>query len=160
MVQSESLFKMVISTTTPGTAKTISTLSNQVNLRLYSNIFILDDLANDVWCKYDMIWLKLWHKVNVMLIQVPSFDIWTSVYHRFDALPVSMHYGERASTLLYNMIATNQQIDELFVRFKYFLEKSKNGNVDDVLRQFAFSLPGQRLEDVLWKWISYIKWLK
>ena len=68
---SESLFKAVISTSTQlRTAKTISTLHgvHYLNLAQYKNVIILDDDADAVWCKHDLMDLKLQHKVNVQLI--------------------------------------------------------------------------------------------
>ena len=54
-----------------------------VNLAKYKNIFILDDEADAVWCKHDMIQLRMRHRVNVQLIHVPAFDVWEDVFRRF-----------------------------------------------------------------------------
>ena len=153
---------MVVVSMTPTTAKTLATLAKQLNLAQYKNIIILDDEANDVWCKHDMIELKLFHRVNIVLIQVPAFNVWNVVYPRFYAMSTPLQTGEGAIEMLYDIISGQQQVDELFVRFEDYLRRLRGrflqqiqGETHLVLRQFAYSMPGQRMDDILWKWTSY-----
>ena len=78
----EYLFKLVIAASTPTTAKTIKTLAHKLNLPQYENIIILDDGGNDCWCRYEMVKLKAYCKVNVVMMQCDSFSIWDSIHKR------------------------------------------------------------------------------
>ena len=121
-----------------------------LNLAKYKNILILDDAADAVWCKHDMIELKMRHRVNVQLIQVPPFDIWADVFRRFRWL-----YGPNTTEIFYNLIAANQQTDQLFARFHKLLESLKtDGDVRKQLDEFAVLIPNQN-GDILRKLISY-----
>ena len=157
VIFSESIFKAVISTTSGFTAKTISTLHHVhfLNLAKYKNILILDDVADACWCKHDMIQLKLRHEVNLALIQVPPFDIWQDVFRRFRSLPALLQYGPKNDEEFYDLIAANQQTDQLFVRFHKLLESLKTGgDVRKKLDEFAVLISNQR-GDILWKLINY-----
>ena len=117
-----------------------------LNLADYKNILILDDEADAVWCKYDLIELKLRHKVNVQLIQVPPYDIWRDVFRRFRWLSPLLQYGPNKTEIFYDLIAANQQTDQLFVRFHKLLESFTKGS-DAALKQldkFALLIPNQR----------------
>ena len=76
----DSLFKMVISTRTASTAKTIETLAHNLNLTRYENIIILDDGGNDCWCRYDIVKLRACYNVRVIMMQCTPFSIWETVY--------------------------------------------------------------------------------
>ena len=156
---SESLFKAVISTSTQlRTAKTISTLHgvHYLNLAQYKNVIILDDDADAVWCKHDMMNLKLQHKVNVQLIQVPHFDVWVDVFRRFRSLPGLLQYGPNKTEVFYDLIAVNQQTDQLFLRFHKLLESMNKGgdSARKEVDKYSVLIPNQRA-GVLRKYIKY-----
>ena len=145
---SESLFKAVISTSTQVTDKTVSTLHgvHYLNLAEYENVIILDDDADAVWCKHDMVELKTRHRVNVQLIQVPAFKIWTDVFRRFRSLPGLMQFGPNRTEVFYSLIAANQQTDQLFVRFHKLLESIKTADARKERDKFSVLKPNQRGE--------------
>jgi len=86
MSSTDSLFKMVISSTDSNTAKTVSTLEYFLKLRKYQSIIILDDDGRNCWCKHRMLELKKHHKVDCILIQMPAFHVWEEANKRFKEL--------------------------------------------------------------------------
>ena len=80
----DSIFKMVISRKGPKTAKTISTLSHKLKLSDYERIIILDESADDIWCKHELMQLEKQHiNVKIDFIECSSFEIWKNVYENY-----------------------------------------------------------------------------
>ena len=127
------VFKMVVSSTTPGTAKTVSTLEYFLELRRYESIIILDDNGRNSWCKYHMMQLKKHHKVNFILIQVPKFNVWEEANHRFKEL--SSWSRERVSFT--KMVTGKQYKDNLFYHFGLFLNALHQNESHSVLFDYA-----------------------
>ena len=158
---------MVISSTTQhNTAKTLSTLAHNLNLTQYENIIILDDDADDIWCKHEMYELKKKHKVNVILIEVPVLDIWKDIYRRFLKLSITTKRHQLSSqrgsntSLLYKLIADYHQKDKFFLEFYNFLELLHRGGVKDkfVMTQFAALMPDEsgfnQMTNMIWRWFT------
>merc|ERR1712228_663372 len=103
-----SLFKMVISSTTPNTAKTLSTLKHDLDFSQYERIIILDDDGANIWCHHEMDQLYEQHRVNIILDQVSKYSVWSSVYRQFDLLA--------SSRLIPNIYKTHPHIVPVIVR--------------------------------------------
>ena len=128
-----------------------------MNLTKYKNIFILDDDADDIWCKHDMIELKMNRKVNILLFEVPKLDIWQNIYRHYSALS-GVREHKCNLTLLYNLVSDYQQRDKVFVHFHNFLELLHSGATQKVLRQFAVLMPDEtglnRQTRIVWRWVD------
>ena len=107
---------MVISSTTPNTAKTIATLAHKLHLNRYKDIIIVDDDGRASWCKHEMIRWRLHHKVNFILLQVPVFSIWNRVYRDLRKLPQSQRRHR-----FYPFIKAKQNEDSVFSHLSAFL---------------------------------------
>ena len=128
------LFKMVISSTTPNTAKTIATLAHKLHLNRYKDIIIVDDDGRASWCKHEMIRWRLHHKVNFILLQVPVFSIWDRVYRDLRKLPKSQRKHR-----FYPFIKAKQNEDSVFSSLSAFLTLLHQ-NVNNLLTQFAMPI--------------------
>ena len=120
---------MVISSTWPTrkTAKTISTLSHNLDLLRYEKIIILDDDAINTWCQHEMNTLRSQQK-EIALIQVPAFRVWENIYRQFQSFS--------STQIFYSVISENQQNDAFFNRFHSFL-KSLHQNTSQKLEDAA-----------------------
>ena len=154
----EDVFKMVVSSTTQQTAKTLSTLSHKLNLSQYEHIIILDDDAENCWCKYRMIRLRLLHRVNVMLIEVPMLFIWRDIHREFSLARRVSTQPRLVATQFYCMVSKYQVKDELFAYFHDFLELLYvNASVsNDNLFKYASLIRDEsgfnHMTRILWKW--------
>ena len=115
---------MVICSTTPETAKTLSTLKHDLNLSQYANILILDDGGDRIWCQHEMV--RLYHRygVNIIFEQVSKFNVWDSVYRQFEhqavhTIPTTQPH---LAYHFYALIAKYQKKDKLFIQMYNFLE--------------------------------------
>ena len=97
--------------------------------------------------------LRLQHKVNVTLIQVPHFNIWSDVYRSFYSLSPLLQYGTTNMNTFYKLLAANQQTDQLFVKFHKFLESIKKDGTHQKMDEFAVKIPDDKY-DILRKWIN------
>ena len=107
---------MVISSLTGDTAKTVATLAHNLNLAEYENIIILDDDGRKCWCKFEMMKMRLQHKINFILLQVPPFNVWDDVHYLFGE-----YYNASSPQRFYSLIAAKQYEDNLFFHFRSFL---------------------------------------
>ena len=159
----DSLFKLVISSTTQQTAKTLSTLERHLALARYERVIILDDDAANCWCTFHMVKLRLQHRVNVMLIEVPMLFIWRDIHRDFAlSRPVSTQL-RLVATQFFCLVSRHQKKDGFFEHFHELLEliywnASANfaGNHQHVLFKFASLMRDEtgfnRMARILWKW--------
>ena len=140
--RSIALFRMLISSATPTTAKTISTLSSHVALEKYQHVIVVDDDGRKVWCKHEMIRLRQQHKVNIVLLQVPEFLIWSKVHFSFKLQTQSGRASAadpQMSQRFYSLLAAKQKDDNFFFHFYCFL-RLLHQNRTDALTRFAIPI--------------------
>ena len=127
------VFKMVVSSTTPDTAKTVATLGHHLDLPKYENIIILDDNGRNVWCKYYMTQLKKHHNVNFILIQVPEFHAWQHANRRYRELLDS----KRVQKPFVHYVTRKQNKDNLLYHFAVFLKALHRNKSISILFEYA-----------------------
>ena len=121
------IFKMVISTSTPSTAKTIETLEHNLDLSQYENVIILDDGGTDCWCRHKMVELAARHKMEILLIECPQFLVWDSVYKRHRTWSLVKNNRSplallRWSQYFYSLIKNERDSEEEFILFHEYLK--------------------------------------
>ena len=151
---------MIVSSTTSQTAKTISTLSHNLNVSQYENIIILDDYRGG-WCKYELMQLKSSNNnLKIFLIQVPPLTVWNNVYREFEAMNESnsaaVSKPRDATKFFYALIAKHRNQDKMFVRFQEFLVLLLQHKVN---RLWHFAIPSKESnysengQVVWWEWV-------
>ena len=153
---SNSLFKMVISSTNSHTAKTIATLEYSLDLKKYENIIILDDNGRNCWCRNHMMQLKKHLNVNFILIQVPEFHVWEEAHLRFTELSVM---SSRSPTFTH-LVTRKQNKDNFFYHFGLFLQALHRNESLVVLFEYAVPIHDvpnfKRLRTLVWwQWFMF-----
>lgn len=145
---------MVIASTGPvgSMKKSISTLSDKLDLSLYEKIIILDDGINK-WCQHEfqqMVTLRSRHR-EFIFIKVAVFSILANVYQQFQ---LSKERGDlpctqtRITMFFYSLIADNQKNDQTFARFHGFLQILQHNQSRKSVNSPKYATPMLRLMDI------------